>query len=127
MDRAKILSLAMIVFGVSLAVGGQFMLKTGMDKVGRFEAGDFTYYRAMFIKTFLEPRVLIGLALYVISSISWLVVLSRVDLSYAYPLAALGYVAAIIIAWLVLKEPVGMARWFGAFLIAVGVIFISRS
>lgn len=127
MDRARMASLALILFSISLAVGGQFFLKTGMNSVGAFKGGDFSQMRTFFFKTFTQPQVLLGLGLYVLSSISWLMVLSRVPLSFAYPLAALGYVLAIALSAFALKEHVPAVRWLGALLIVVGVVFISRS
>ncbi len=127
MDRARLASLALILFSISLAVGGQFFLKTGMNSVGVFRGGDLVQMRTFFLRTFTQPWVLLGLGLYVLSSISWLMVLSRVPLSFAYPLAALGYVLAIAISAAVLKEYVPAIRWLGALLIVIGAIFISRS
>lgn len=127
MDKTKAISLLMILFSIALAVGGQFLLKIGMTEVGTFKGGDLATMRGFFVKTFTQSWVLLGLSLYVISSISWLVVLSRVELSFAYPLAALGYVAAIAIASFALGEAVTAIRWAGALLICLGVVLISRS
>ncbi|HEY3375070.1 MAG TPA: EamA family transporter [Candidatus Aquicultor sp.] len=120
-------SILLILFSISLAVGGQYLLKVGMNQVGRIGGGNFIYYKDMMFKTFLHPYVLIGLALYVISSIAWLVVLSRVNLSFAYPFASLGYIAVLLISWQFLDEPVNTLRIIGAMLIGIGIIFISRS
>lgn len=127
MDRAKLVSLLMIAFSITLAVGGQFLLKAGMTKVGRFDSANLAVVSGLLVKTFTEPRVVLGLSLYVLSSVSWLIVLSRVELSFAYPLAALGYVVAIALSALILKEQVSVARWLGALMISLGVVFISRS
>lgn len=120
-------SLVLIFTSIALAVTGQLLLKSGMAEVGRIGAGDLAYYRVMFTKAALEPRVVIGLTLYVISAVFWLVVLSRVDLSFAYPFAGLGYVVVVLVSWLALNETVGPLRWVGSVLICLGVILISRS
>ena len=120
-------SIALILFSLSLALGGQFLLKAGMNQVGRVGSGDAGYYLTMLLKAFFHPYVIIGLSLYVVSAISWLVVLSRVNLSFAYPFAGLGYIAVLLISWRFLNEPISAMRLTGAILIALGVIFISRS
>ncbi|HCG99259.1 MAG TPA: hypothetical protein DE036_05540 [Actinobacteria bacterium] len=120
-------SIALILFSLSLALGGQFLLKSGMSQVGRIGAGDVGYYIAMLLKAFFHPYIIIGLSLYVISAVSWLVVLSRVNLSFAYPFAGLGYIAVMLISWRFLHEPISAMRLTGAILIALGVIFVSRS
>jgi len=120
-------SIILILFSLSLAIGGQFLLKAGMNQIGRIGAGDALYYKAMLLKTFIHPYVILGLFLYVVSAVSWLVVLSRVNLSFAYPFAGLGYVIVMFVSWRFLQEPVSAVRLTGAILIALGVIFISRS
>ncbi|OIO87754.1 MAG: hypothetical protein COW32_03805 [Candidatus Aquicultor secundus] len=120
-------SIALIVFSITLAIAGQLLLKSGMNQVGRIGTGDLVYYKDMLIKTFLHPYVLFGLALYFLSSIVWLIVLSRVNLSFAYPFAGLGYVIVMIISWRFMNEPVSAIRFIGGALIGLGVVFISRS
>lgn len=120
-------SVILILFSISLAIGGQFLLKAGMNQVGRIGAGNITYYKTMFLSALLHPYILTGLFLYAISSISWLVVLSRVNLSFAYPFAGLGYVIIMFISWRFLQEPVSAIRLFGAILIGLGVIFVSKT
>jgi len=120
-------SVALIFFSLTLAIGGQFLLKAGMNQVGRIGAGDIVYYKTMLLKSFFHPYVVIGLGLYVVSAIAWLVVLSRVNLSFAYPFAGFGYVIVMFISWRFLHEPVSAIRLIGAVLIGLGVIFISRN
>lgn len=73
-----------------------------------------------------EPLVLLGLACYVTSSVLWLVVLSRVPLSVAYPFGALSYVLVVIVA-LITGEHVSALRWVGVVLIVGGIWFVSGS
>lgn len=126
-EKSVFKSILLILFSLSLAVGGQFLLKSGMNQVGRIGGGDVAYYKAMFLKTFMHPYIIIGLMMYVISAVSWLVVLSRVNLSFAYPFAGLSYIVVMFISWRFLHEPVSATRLVGAALIGLGVIFITRS
>ncbi|MBU4483303.1 MAG: EamA family transporter, partial [Actinobacteria bacterium] len=66
------------------------------------------------------------LFLYVISAAIWLIVLSAVDLSFAYPFIGFTYVMVLVLSKFILKEDVNPIRWAGALIITIGVIVISR-
>ena len=73
-----------------------------------------------------SPMVLTGLFLYFISAAIWLVILSTVDLSFAYPFIGFTYVMVLVLSKFILKEEVNPLRWAGAFIITAGVVIISR-
>ncbi|GAI65407.1 unnamed protein product, partial [marine sediment metagenome] len=82
--------------------------------------------KQLFFGVIKSPLVISGLFLYVISAAIWLVVLSAVDLSFAYPFIGLTYVMVLILSRFILKEDVNLIRWAGALIITIGVIVISR-
>lgn len=114
----------LIILSVSLAALGQLLLKLGMIKVGRVSS--LASAPSMILNALLNPIVLSGLAVFGISALSWLVVLSRVKLSIAYPMVSLGYVAVVFFSWLIFKESVKPITIVGCLTIAVGVFLISR-
>ena len=114
----------LIVFSVMLAALGQILLKQGMLKVGRVSS--ITSAPSMILTALLNPLVLAGLAVFGISALSWLVVLSRVKLSIAYPMVSLGYVSVIFFSWLILKESVKPITIAGCLVIIVGLFLVSR-
>ncbi len=114
----------LIILSVSLAALGQLLLKLGMIKVGRVSS--LSSAPSMILNALLNPIVLSGLAVFGISALSWLVVLSRVKLSIAYPMVSLGYVAVVLFSWLIFKESVKPITIVGCLAIAVGVFLISR-
>lgn len=114
----------LIVFSVSLAALGQLLLKLGMVKVGRVSS--LASAPSMILNALLNPIIISGLAVFGISALSWLVVLSRVKLSIAYPMVSLGYVAVVFFSWLIFKESVKPITIMGCLAIAVGVFLISR-
>ena len=79
------------------------------------------------IKVGLNPFVLIGLGCYAVSVIVWLMVLSRVDVSYAYPLLSFGYIVAALAGKFFFGEPVDLTRWAGIVTICIGVYLITRT
>jgi len=74
-----------------------------------------------------EVFVLLGIFLYLISTIFWLAALSRVDLSYAYPMISIGYVLVLVLSWAIFNERLAFIRIAGVILICFGVLLVSRS
>ncbi len=114
----------LIILSVSLAALGQLLLKLGMLKVGRVSS--LASAPSMILNALLNPIVLSGLAVFGISALSWLVVLSRVKLSIAYPMVSLGYIAVVFFSWRIFKESVEPITIVGCLTIALGVFLISR-
>jgi multidrug transporter EmrE-like cation transporter len=67
-----------------------------------------------------------GLAIFAVSAVLWLFALSRADLSFAYPFAALGYVIIVIASILFLNEHVQPITWVGVVLIISGIVLIAQ-
>ena len=119
-------SILLILLSIGIAVGGQVLLKLGMNKIGPIAINSMSAVGKLFIGVFKSPLVLIGLFLYVISAAIWLIVISAVDLSFAYPFIGLTYVLILLVSKFVLKEDVNPIRWAGAAIITIGVVVISR-
>ena len=120
-------SLFLIFLAIVIGLGGQLSLKTGMNRIGRIDTIDLSNILSLIGKVALSPIILFGLGLYVVGFIVWLIVLSRVDLSFAYPMISLNYVLVIFFSWLVLGEQIALTRLVGALVICTGVIILSRS
>lgn len=114
----------LIIFSVLVASVAQLLLKHGMTKVGRVSS--ITSAPSMLLKALTNPIVLAGLAVFGLSALSWLVALSRVKLSVAYPMVSLGYVAVIFFSWLILRESIRPITLAGCLVIIFGVFLISR-
>ncbi len=119
-------SIILILISIGIAVGGQILLKIGMNKIGPVNINSISSVGHLFLGIIKSPTVIIGLFLYVISAALWLIVISAVDLSFAYPFIGLTYVLILIVSKFVLKEDVNPIRWIGTAIITVGVIVISR-
>jgi len=113
----------LIFSNVFFTVIGHLMLKYGMTKVGRVSS--ISSLPATIYRSFSNPFVLLGLAVFVGTSMLWLIVLSRVKLSLAYPMLSMSYVLAILLSWLLLKEHIPWIRILGAFVIISGVCLVS--
>lgn len=120
-------SILLILLSIIIAVTGQVCLKVGMNQISKLSSVNFGSLMVFLKKIVGSPLVVLGLFLYGLSALVWLVVLSRVDLSFAYPMIGLSYVLVLVISSLFLKEQVGLIRWLGAAIIILGVILISRT
>jgi multidrug transporter EmrE-like cation transporter len=119
-------SILLILISISIAVGGQILLKIGMNRIGNIAVNSMSSLGHLFLGVVKSPIVLVGLFMYVISAAIWLVVISAVDLSFAYPFIGLTYVLILIVSKFILKESVNPIRWAGAAIITIGVVVISR-
>ncbi len=124
----KSLSIAMILFTVATNAAAQIMLKKGMMAFGPLAApaGIGGIVGTVFSVVF-SPWVFAGLCMFVVSMASHLIVLSRVELSFAYPFLSLAYVIVAAYAFFIFGEDVGLARIAGIALICAGTVFISMS
>jgi multidrug transporter EmrE-like cation transporter len=115
-----------IITGVLLNAVAQLLLKMGVTPLGPLSVG---WDNALPIagRVLSQWPVLGGLACYVASVGVWIVGLSRVDVSVAYPMLSLGYVVNAIAAWWLLGEAIGPMRVAGMLLILGGVWLVARS
>lgn len=120
-------SLLMILFSITVAVVGQLLLKAGMDEIGPITLSDAKNGIVTLGKVATNGKVVLGLAIYALSAGVWLIVLSRVDLSFAYPLIGFSYIVVMLASRSLFNEPISAVRWAGAILISIGVVFISRT
>ncbi len=116
----------LILAGVLLNAAAQLLLKQGMIQIGQFEL-EMANLLAIGPRVAVNPFVLLGLASYVISVGAWLVVLSRVDVSVAYPMVSVGYVVTVILGRVLFNEAVTAQRVLGVLVICVGVFLVARS
>ena len=111
--------------GVLLNAGAQLLLKAGTNALGVIGAGED--WTRQIGRVALEPHIVAGLGCYVVSVAVWIVGLSRVPVSVAYPMLSLGYVVNAVAAHYLLGESVTLSRWLGIGFIIVGVWLVARS
>ncbi len=116
----------LISFSVLINAAAQLLLKAGMNRIGYFE---FAWVNAMPIglKVMASPFVLLGLFAYVVSVGVWLLVLSRVEVGYAYPMISLGYIVNAVAGYYLFQESLSATRVAGILVIVLGVYLVSRS
>ncbi len=108
-------SFSFILVGVLLNATAQLLLKAGTNAM------------PLGLRLAIEPHILAGLACYVVSVVVWVVALSRVPVSIAYPMLSIGYVVNALAAWYLLGEAVTPMRLVGIGIIVLGVFIVARS
>jgi multidrug transporter EmrE-like cation transporter len=116
----------LILLGVLLNAGAQLLLKAGMSQIGHFEFSLANFFPIGW-KVASNPPIITGLFAYVLSVGVWLMVLSRVQVSYAYPMLSIGYVVNAIAAYYLFGESLSIMRVTGIFIIIAGVYLVAQN
>lgn len=111
------------VFSVSVA---QALVKHGLNRVGGVTFTGDQFLASMHRAT-TDIFIVAGFLLTLMAIPVWLTVLSRLQLSVAYPLASFGYVIAFVIGAVFFKETITPLRMFGMLLIIFGGVAIAKS
>ena len=118
-------SFSLVLSGVLLNAVAQLLLKAGTNAVGQFEfSADNIVPIGM--KLAFQPFIVGGVVCYVVSLVIWLMALSRVEVSMAYPMLSIGYVVNAVAAYYLFGESVTAVRLLGIGFIIVGVFLVSR-
>jgi len=115
-----------IFVGICLNAMAQLLLKAGTNAVGAIHLTAENWF-ATALKLATQLPIIAGLTCYVISVVVWIIGLSRVDVTIAYPLLSLGYIINAVGAWYFLGEMVSAQRILAIGVIIVGVILLTRS
>ena len=120
------LTFSLLLVGVLLNAAAQLLLKAGTNRVGEFA---FTFENVLPVggKLAASPFIAGGLACYVVSVAVWILALSRVPVSVAYPMLSLGYVVNAFAAWMLFGESLAVQKLVGIGFIVVGVWLVARS
>ena len=120
------LTFSLLMTGVLLNAAAQLLLKAGTNRVGEFAfALDNLVPVGARIAT--SPHIIAGLGCYVVSVVVWILALSRVPVSVAYPMLSVGYVVNALAAWWLFGESLGAQKLVGIGFIVVGVYLVARS
>lgn len=116
----------LILTGVLLNAVAQLALKASVNDMGAISVSLNTAI-PVFTRLAAEPWLWVGLTCYGISVIVWILALSRVDVTIAYPMLSIGYVVNAMAAWALLGEALTGQRVLGIGIIIIGVVVLTRS
>lgn len=117
--------LGLTLFSVLLGSLGQILVKIGAQHLEL----DFSSVHLLqsLLAIVKNVPVMLGMVMYGLSFVLWVKVLSKVELSYAYPLVSLGYIVIMLVSYFYFKEEISLYRAIGGSLIVIGVVFVARS
>ncbi len=118
-------NLLLIIMTVMINTTGQFVIKTGVNRIGKISIREDFF--GTILKAFTSWIIIGGFGLYFLSAIIWIIILSRVELSWAFPILSLSYVITVLISPLLLHETFSPQRLLGTLVICVGVFLVSRT
>jgi len=110
--------LLLLLVSISTGITGQMLLKAGMIRAGSYIGRDFIPW---LLTAVLYPQVLAGFLFFGVSLITWIMILSRVQLSYAYPMLGLSKVMIVFLAFLFFAEPLTWQKLAGSSLVFAGL------
>lgn len=122
----NLVSFGLIFTGVMLNVAAQLLIKAGTNAVGYFEFSSANILPIGW-KLATEPHIIGAMFCYALSVVIWILALSRVQVSIAYPLLSMGYVVNAVAAWWLFNEAFNPAKVAGIGVIILGVVIISRA
>lgn len=116
----------LILGTVALGATGQLLIKASTSQLGTISLSLLDAI-GLIMRVLRNPLLLLGLLSWSLGALLWVATLSRVQLTYAYPMLSLGYVIVFAGSWIIFKEPVSLLRIVGAVIVIIGVVLISRS
>jgi multidrug transporter EmrE-like cation transporter len=118
--------LALILTGVLLNAAAQLLLKAGSRVIAGVTL-NWSNAWTLAERIALNPPIIGGLVCYAVSVVVWILALSRVEVSIAYPMLSIGYVVNAVMAWMLFGEDLNSARIAGIGVIIVGCWLVARS
>jgi drug/metabolite transporter (DMT)-like permease len=120
----NLVSFGLIFTGVML--NAQILMKACTNAIGHFEFSAANIL-PIGLKLATEWHIIVALSCYAISVVVWILALSRVPVSIAFPMLSMAYVVNAIAAWYLLGEAFNPTKLVGMGVIILGVVIISRA
>ena len=120
-------SFLIIIAVAATAATAHILLKIGMNEIGEINADTIKTPGKLIGQMITTPAILAAIPVYAISNVGWLIVLSRLNLSVAYPFLASLYVILPILSMIFLSETLSVQHWAGIVVIGIGVGIVLRA
>ncbi len=116
-----------IFLTVLFALSSQLIIKWKMSDILFSEYDTFIDKFIFVFKMLLNPYIMTSIFLTLLSGLSWMIAMTKFDISYAYPYTTLGFVGILVFSSLLFNEPITWNKVIGILLIMVGIVISSRS
>ncbi|TET80294.1 hypothetical protein E3J38_05825 [candidate division TA06 bacterium] len=118
--------ISFLLTSVFLNVLGQIAFKAGMLKIGEIMFHPTKIFQ-IGVQIFSKPIILLGVFLYAVSAFSWIIGLSKAELSFAYPMLSIGYILIFFLSVWLFREPFSIPRLIGTIVVCGGLVLVARS
>jgi len=115
----------LLFVGIFLGAVAQLSIKKGSVRDIKLRIGKRIFKDIFDI--YWNKYILFGTICYGVDTILWVGILSKLDLSYAYPLISANFVIITILSKIIFKEQITKLRWLSVIIIALGVVLTSLS
>ena len=115
------LSFLIIILVAATAAMAHILLKMGMNEIGEINYDSIKSPSVLIRRLLTTNALLLAIPLYAVSSMGWLIVLSRMNLSVAYPFLASLYIFLPVLSMVFLSESLTLQHWVGILVIGIGV------
>ena len=119
--------IALIVLTDLLESTYEFFFKKGMLLVGEFDFSHFCTIGDFLLRTLSNGWIWIGLIIILLETFTWFIILSKIDLSLAFPIGSMSYIFVILVSAFLLHENVSPNRWIGTLIIIAGIFLVAMS
>ena len=119
-------NILLILSSVALNALAQLFIKQGMAKIGVVSLKLEQLWH-MFLASFTNLPLISGMMCYAVSIVLWMVVLSKVNVSLAYPFLSVGYIITAVLAYFLFNEPLTIQKCIGIAIICLGVVILTYS
>ena len=115
-----------LLLAISLSVLSQLIIKW---KMSAFSFDDYETWQEKFALAFsmlLNPYIIIALILTILAGVTWMIAMTKFEISYAYPFTLLGLVLVSIFSVIFFGESINMSKLIGIVFIVLGIVVISK-
>lgn len=119
-------TLLLITGSVVMTAVAQVLLKIGMNRASVQAVHNSGAWVRLAGQLISNPWVVLGLSLYGLGAVVWLLVLAEVELSLAYPFVGMGFIITMLLSWWLLNDAMNLQRVAGTLLISAGVVLVAR-
>lgn len=116
----------LVMFYAFLLAVSQFFYKQGMNQIGIITLTRLKGLPSLAVKMACNPYLLCGIIIGIFSFCLWLIILSWLKLTIAFPLQAVQFIFVVLIAWLLLREKIMLTDWLAIGFILSGIVLLGR-
>jgi uncharacterized membrane protein len=116
-----------ILLSIALGVVSQLIVKWKMSSVSLDAAETFIGKMMIAVYMLLDPFIILSIILTFLAGLIWMMAMTKVELSYAYPFTSLGFVLILFFSAYFFQENITNEKIIGSLLIMIGIIITGRS